>query len=390
MYALPFFHLTGENSLLKNILDENEQEIFLVQAETLEVIFINKTARNKLGIDAKTFPVNISRLGDDYQLGSFKGLVFPLLNGSIKEIVLLTNHKDHSGKNYPVEVKIIYNTLQGFSYFLMTAKDCSERNQLEKEIKQKKAELEKLSFELDKFVYSASHDLLAPICTLKGLIQLNAKENPVINEQHKCNPDYVLMMNKTVDKLEHYIHDMIDFSKNMRQEVGGDAVNFKNMIAITLDNLRYTEGFDSMNFQVEVSQEEDFFSDEKRLMMLLNNLISNAIKYRNPNVLQSALNISVKLESKKATIRLQDNGIGISKESIDRIFEMFYRASSNSYGSGLGLYIVKEVLKKLKGKIQVASTPGMGTEFLLEIPNKIPRTPVHRPKKSVKPFKTAL
>ena len=74
------------------------------------------------------------------------------------------------------------------------------------------------------------------------------------------------------------------------------------------------------------------------------------------------------VDAKKVTINLKDNGIGISKESIDRIFDMFYRASANSYGSGLGLYIVKEVVKKLKGKVHVASVVGEGSEFLLEIP----------------------
>lgn len=390
MYALPFFHLSGENSIMKNILDESKQEIFLVQTDTLEIIFLNKTARNKSGIDAKTVPVNISQLGDDYKLSSFKGLIIPLMNNSAKEIVLLTSHKDVNGKNYPVEVRILRHILQGLDYLIITANDCSEKYILEKTLKLKNEELKKLSFELDKFVYSASHDLLAPICTLKGLIQLYTRENNEANIYRENEPDYTSMMNKTVDKLERYIHDMIDFSKNMRQEIKGDPVNFKNLVALTLDNLRYTEGYEKISFQIDISQECEFFSDEKRLLMLFNNIISNAIKYQHQAALQPAIIITVIVESKNVTIRLQDNGIGISKESIDRIFDMFYRASSVSYGSGLGLYIAKEVLKKLKGRIQVASTLGEGTEFLIEIPNKSTRPAVHKREKKVKPLKTAL
>lgn len=390
MNSLPFFHLHGENKMLKQALDESRHELFIVQADTLEIIYFNKKARQQSGVDFKNGPINISRLGTDYQLKSFRGLVSPLMNGSQTEVTLLTHHQTKDGKNYPVEVRITRNNIQGFDYLLLTVEDISEKVNLEKELKQKTAELKKLSFELDKFVYSASHDLLAPISTLKGLLQIEEKDQVKNLMRSAVTPDITGMMNKTVNKLERYIHDMIDFSRNMRQDVSGEAIDFTKIFNLTLDNLRFTEGFNNVNIQIEIDQTVEFYGDEKRMQMIFNNFVSNGIKYHNPGTVQPFVNISIKVNETQVTLVFKDNGIGISTESIDRIFEMFYRASASSYGSGLGLYIVKEVLKKVKGKIQVASVLGEGTEFLIEIPNKINPGSVHKRKKKVKPHKTTL
>ena len=148
MYSLPFFHISGENAILKNILDESKQEIYLIHVETLEIIFLNKTAINKLGSQLTGMPFNISRLGDEYQMRSFKGLIFPLMNGSQDEIVLLAHHKNSEGKLYPVEVRIVRNTIQGLDYLIMTAENNLEKLNLEKELKHKNEAYKKLSFEI--------------------------------------------------------------------------------------------------------------------------------------------------------------------------------------------------------------------------------------------------
>jgi|GEM_PF-3309089 len=385
MHTLPLFHLNGENTIMKNILDDNGQEIFLVNPESLEIFYMNKKAFDQHGYPGKPFPVSVSRLGPDYNLRSFKGLISPLLNGSRKDIMLLTSQTSRSGKSYPVEAKITVATTQGLQYLVMTVRDISQIKKLEKEISRKKSELEKLESELDRFVHSASNDLLAPVGTLKGLLSLVEKEN-----SFQLNPAYAEMMLKTVIKLERYVYDMIDFSTNMKRVVQGGDVNFKSLVALSLDNLRFMEGFMKMSIHVEVSQEVDFSSDESRLQILLNNLLSNAIKYQDPLSASPFMNIQVIADQHKAVIRITDNGTGISKESIDRVFDMFYRASALSFGSGLGLYLVKEVVRKLRGSIQVASTLGKGTEFLLEIPNKYKGGSVQKRVNVVKPDKTAL
>jgi signal transduction histidine kinase len=102
---------------------------------------------------------------------------------------------------------------------------------------------------------------------------------------------------------------------------------------------------------------------------LLNNLVSNAIRYQNPKAEAPFVDIDVTTSDDEAIISVKDNGIGISSENQPKVYDMFYRVSQNSVGSGLGLYIVKETIDKLQGKIEMDSELGKGTIFNIHIPN---------------------
>jgi signal transduction histidine kinase len=101
----------------------------------------------------------------------------------------------------------------------------------------------------------------------------------------------------------------------------------------------------------------------------MNNLISNAIRYYNPAVSRPYVEISILANSEHAEIIVRDNGIGIDEKYHDKIFDMFFRVSKKSVGSGLGLYIVKETIEKLDGEIGLTSEKDKGTEFKILIPN---------------------
>jgi len=120
---------------------------------------------------------------------------------------------------------------------------------------------------------------------------------------------------------------------------------------------------------INVDNKMPFHSDKSRIGVVLNNLVSNAIRYQNPEAEHPYVDIEVDTTAEEALIRVKDNGIGISKENQVKIFDMFYRVSESSVGSGLGLYIVKETLDKLKGQITVESELGKGTEFNIRISN---------------------
>ncbi len=103
----------------------------------------------------------------------------------------------------------------------------------------------------------------------------------------------------------------------------------------------------------------------------MRNLISNAIKYRRLENIFSEINIKITIDHLRAEIIFSDNGIGISESNLAKIFEMFYRATEQSDGSGIGLYIVKNAVEKLGGQIYVASRIGQGTRFNIILPNRI-------------------
>ena len=116
---------------------------------------------------------------------------------------------------------------------------------------------------------------------------------------------------------------------------------------------------------------KDFYSDKTRLSEIIRNLISNAIKYHDPSKKKKTIKVSGKITKKKVKLVFEDNGIGIRKEYLNDIFKMFYRATEEGEGSGIGLYIVQQSLENIGGKVEVQSQIHKGSKFKIEIPNLI-------------------
>ena len=153
-------------------------------------------------------------------------------------------------------------------------------------------------------------------------------------------------------------------------EISTAKVDFNRIIQQTFSDLNYLEGTKEMIRNVKVTGIE-FYSDPWRISEILRNLISNAVKYRRLENVTSEINIKITIDNLRAEIIFADNGIGISESSLSKIFEMFYRATEQSDGSGIGLYIVKNAVEKLGGQIYVASRVGQGTRFNIILPNRI-------------------
>jgi signal transduction histidine kinase len=159
----------------------------------------------------------------------------------------------------------------------------------------------------------------------------------------------------------------------LNTQIQPTALQLKTLVKDSFQNFRYLDGWDKVGLRVEVNAEIPFYNDLFRVSIILNNLIANAIKFRNPEVAHSFVSFRIEVDESKATLYINDNGTGIAPSSIPQIFDMFYRGSEISTGSGLGLYIVKQALQKTGGQIQVESTLGIGTMFTLTLPNYAPR-----------------
>ena len=227
-------------------------------------------------------------------------------------------------------------------------------------------ELKTANYELDRFVYSTSHDLRAPLNSMLGLIEI-AKEETT----EELMLDYFRMLKGSAKKLDGFICDILDYSRNSRMKINKELINFRELINGVTENLKFIgDSNRKVEFKIEISDEASFYSDKNRLITILNNLISNAIRYQNSQIPNPFVNIKIETSPNEANIFIQDNGIGIDEESQSKIFEMFYRVSQESVGSGLGLYIVKEAVNKLNGDIKVKSQIDEGTTFLIKIPNQ--------------------
>jgi signal transduction histidine kinase len=148
-------------------------------------------------------------------------------------------------------------------------------------------------------------------------------------------------------------------------------IDFQAMVQESIDSLKFMEGAEKVRSVKNIVARSPFYSDYGRLLIIFNNIISNAVRYRAQWKEDSFLEIHIETTPEKAIIQFKDNGVGIADEYIEKIFKMFFRANADSKGSGLGLYIVKSAVEKLNGTVKVYSTLGEGTAFYIEIPNLI-------------------
>lgn len=231
-------------------------------------------------------------------------------------------------------------------------------------IKEKVENLQRSNDELNRFVYSISHELRAPLTSAMGIINLIKLE-----ELYLSSGNYWELMESCIKDLDYYINNILDYYKNSRFEAQTEKINYKELInkLISLHKDADPEGA-LVFFSTTIDQPVEYCSDKFRIELILGNLISNAIRYQNPVEAQKKVDIQVRVTQEAATINIADNGVGIRREYHDKIFTQFFRGQSEK-GTGLGLFILKEALVKLNGTITVDSEPGIGSQFRVIIPN---------------------
>ncbi len=223
--------------------------------------------------------------------------------------------------------------------------------------------LNKSVTELDRFVYSASHDLSAPLKSIKGLVniaRLDDKESVL-----KVHLNYI---EQSILKLENVIQDLIQFSRNSRTKVIYEEVNLSALVREAIFAFQYLQGYANITIDIQVPDNTNLISDRQRVQMLLHNMLSNAIKYSDVNKAQKLVLIQYTQNESEWTLVVKDNGIGIGDEHLEKVFDMFYRATELSDGTGLGLFIVKEAVEKLNGRLTLESKLGEGSVVTLTFP----------------------
>jgi len=241
--------------------------------------------------------------------------------------------------------------------------DIDERKMAEQQIRLQNDLLAKANEELDRCVYSASHDLRAPLSSLMGLISV-AEKTGNTEEIMLC----LDMMKKRVLTMENFIREITDYSRNSRLGIDLKEVNVRKLVQGIVESLRFTNGAERIKVNLNVLPELEFLTDANRLKVIVNNLVANAIKYHDHAKEDPFIEVTAKQDVDQYILSVKDNGTGIGCEHQEKIFNMFYRASEKSEGSGLGLYIVKETLTKLTGKITVQSQRGEGSTFVISLP----------------------
>lgn len=233
-----------------------------------------------------------------------------------------------------------------------------------RQLKEKLLELERTNDELNRFVYSTSHDLRSPLASVMGVLNLAKMEKSVIDPNN-----YMGMIETCVKKMDFFILKVIEYYKSIRVEEVHQRVNFEAIINESIELCRMQNL--AIDFIVDVNQPVEFRVDAFRLSVILNNLISNAVKYQRPDEPNPVVRLTVEVNEDSAELVIEDNGVGILEDHMNNIFKMFFRSNYTVTGLGIGLYIVKEALTRIGGDISVESKQGEGTTFKVIIPNKI-------------------
>lgn len=230
-------------------------------------------------------------------------------------------------------------------------------------LEKKNEDLERLNAELDSFIYRSSHDMRAPIASMLGLIEMAQKE-----KDEKAKKDQLQHMRNAILKMDDFIHEITDIIRNTRQELIIEPIEVLSLTHQCLEELAYVNELSELVIEIDIKQSLPFHSDSSRLKAIMKNLIANSIKYRATDR-PAHIKVMGMMTDDGLNVSVWDNGIGIKPELLPNVFEMFYRGTKKSTGSGLGLFIVKDMSQKLGGDVSIGSKENEWTKAEVRLPN---------------------
>lgn len=270
---------------------------------------------------------------------------------------VISYRKDKSTYWSDLTISPVKNQEGKATNFVVIQKDITLKKNMERLLIEKNKELEL-------FMYRASHDLKGPLSTSKGLV------NFAIEECHDNNIlNYLRLMEKSNEKLENILSDLMEIVIIREGMIEKTPVNLESLIKEIIDQKEvksYKENDIKLIFDFDVP--EYINVDTKLLKIALRNVLNNAVKYSNLTLKTSYINTAAKINNQILTITVADNGIGINEKFLPKVFDMFFRATDSSSGTGLGLYITKNAVDKLNGTISIESTEREGTLVTINIP----------------------
>jgi PAS domain S-box-containing protein len=350
----------------ENVLNNLPSEVIVLNPE-LQVTFSNQHFHRKDEIwesilGKSLYELDSSEYADEY---SFDVLITKI-NEAIQNEKLLQfeeNCLTEEIEQYTLKsILPVYNSSNQLENIIIIGIDITEIKNIEKNILQKNDELKKINSELDNFVYSVSHDLRSPLLSVKGILSLifkTAQLEPKVE-------NYLKMAEKSILRLDETIQEILEYSRNARLGLHYDNVNLPDMVSEIYDDIKFSNT-QKISFTTEYDFDGAITTDKSRLNTILKNVIGNAFKYLK-KVEESQVIFKARKVDGFLLIEVRDNGEGISEEHLSKIFDMFYRASNTSAGTGLGLYICKEILNKLNGEIKISSVKNEGTTVFIKIP----------------------
>jgi signal transduction histidine kinase len=240
-------------------------------------------------------------------------------------------------------------------------------------LQQQNKELLQINKSLDHFTSAVSHDIKSPLNSSIGLLDLL---DDSYNKEELLH--FIGMVTGNLKKLRVFVQELIEISRNANQSIRSEAVDLAGLITDIFainDTDDYSKRVDK---RLVIQDHVPFYGDPSRMNVIFSNLISNAVKYQNTKEEHPFCDVRIDVLEDEAIITVKDNGRGIPKKHQEQIFEMFYRADTSVNGTGLGLFLVKEVVDKLGGSIKLNSDESSGSAFYITLPNSYSASPKKR------------
>lgn len=233
---------------------------------------------------------------------------------------------------------------------------------MRRELKEKNLKLQKLHSEMNQFVYSLSHELRGPLMSISGVSKLAKME---LSEPNVL--EYFEMIDTATGKLDDFIYKMLDFYRSTKIDHKITRIDFKTVVDHQMEVYRTKFDLAAIDVEVQVDQRDVFYSDDAKIRVILNNLFSNAVQFQKEDG-EKRIKLSITATEEEAEIVVSDNGIGIEERYRVEVFNLFARATQKNVGTGLGLYMVKEAVEQMGGRIILDSEPNVGTTVTVKLP----------------------
>jgi len=236
-------------------------------------------------------------------------------------------------------------------------------DQAQSQLRHNNEQLTRANVDLDNFIYTASHDLKAPISNIEGLLDALLTELPAASLAGEDVATILALMQDSINRFKKTIGHLTEVSK-LQKEHGQplEAVNLATVIEDVRLDLEPSIQSCHAELDLRVAPDTTVFFAEKNLRSVVYNLLSNALKYCAPGR-PPRVRVSTRREAGFVALEVQDNGLGLDAASTPKLFGMFQRFHDHVEGSGIGLYMVKKMLENADGRITVQSQPGQGATF---------------------------
>lgn len=270
--------------------------------------------------------------------------------------------KNHSTIEVSVSVTMFVDN-EGKQRTILSIRDITKRKIAEQQLKAYYSELEQTNKDLEELSYILSHDLKAPIRGIGSLVTMMREDFKADDLSEEMIDDYFELIQKRIKRMNGLINGILEFSKVGRKEVESKPIELNSLISEIVETIVPN------SFEVHVASNLPTISfNQIHAYQIFQNIISNAVKYNDKA--NGRIDITFKEFEDKYQFKIKDNGIGIPEKYQDKVFKVFQILASKDDvdSTGVGLAIVKKIIKKAKGSIWIDSNFDVGVAFIFELP----------------------